>query len=172
MANSFKKVDDFISEDVSSGVETTYMWTFGGVFGAKKKAENIRNATKSSGVWNWIQRKVGFGAGGAQAAISKMTSNPAKIWGKSADEIAQLFTKAGYKAKVVPLNSGRGSKVMIEGHQINLIKVHGGGGRHHSQRYQMSGNNINVKVVGGNRSSYRGNPNEEWADFIFMRDQQ
>ncbi len=63
--------------------------------------------------------------------------------------------------------------ITIEGHaQINAIKIHGGGGRHSAARVQVIGqnNSLDVKIVNGSRSSYKGNIAEEekaGRQFIF-----
>ena len=102
--------------------------------------------------------------------IKNLSDNPNLVLGRSANDLAKAFNDGGFKATVVPLKSGRGSKVLIEGHQINSIRVHEGGGRHALESVRISGNDINTKVVRGSRSNYKGNIVEEEAagtKFIF-----
>lgn len=86
-------------------------------------------------------------------------------------EIADTFNKAGYTATV--RQSTRGSKnatiVDILGNQVNMVKVHPGGGRHGLGYTQITGNNINYKIVDGSRSEYAGNPDKEKATFFFLK---
>jgi RHS repeat-associated protein len=101
--------------------------------------------------------------------IEGILSNPKA----SADDIAAQFKEGGYKATVSELRTGRGQMISIEGHaEINTIKIHGGGRRHSAARVQVIGqnNSMDVKIVNGSRSSYKGNIAEEekaGRQFIF-----
>jgi RHS repeat-associated protein len=119
---------------------------------------------------------VGLFSGGAEAvAVREGTKGAAKTFNNmvknmltdtrsSADNVAAEFTEAGYKSTVSEMRSGRGHMITIEGHaEINTIKIHGGGGRHQTARVQIIGqnNSLDLKIVNGSRSSYRGNIAEE-----------
>ncbi len=97
-------------------------------------------------------------------------TSPISILGKTADEIAEIFTKEGYKATVESARSG-GTRILIEGHQINSIRFSEEGGRHILGSIRVSGNNVRTKIVFGNRKSYKGNIDEGEAagtTFIFI----
>ncbi len=97
-------------------------------------------------------------------------NNPKALHGKTAEEIANLFEKEGYAVRVE--NSQRGSGlakiVRIEGHKINMIQVHPGGGMHGLGYIKVKGNGVNFKVVDGLPSDYMGNPGQEKATFYWM----
>ena len=68
-------------------------------------------------------------------------NNPSLLLGRSADDIATAFREAGHEASVTAMRTGRGQMISIKGHNINTIKVHGGGGRHTLPRVQILGPN-------------------------------
>ncbi|XXY53714.1 RHS repeat-associated core domain-containing protein [Sorangium sp. So ce269] len=72
---------------------------------------------------------------------SKLLKDPKSIWGKSAQEIADAFENAGYKATMETSTKGskRSTQVRIAGHpEISNIQVHPGGGRHEGAYYKIS----------------------------------
>jgi hypothetical protein len=101
--------------------------------------------------------------------IDGLLSNPKSIWGLSADELAKLFTDAGYKAVVEA--SSKGSKkslqIRIERHPIiGNIQVHPGGGRHGGAYYKISTSNQGIiKIV--DRTTYVPTPGEK-AKIIYI----
>ncbi len=71
----------------------------------------------------------------SQGPLTDFVSNPKLVVGKSADEIAEQFNAAGFKAVVEESTkkgtSGKAVQVRIKGHpEIANIQVHPGGGRH------------------------------------------
>lgn len=74
-------------------------------------------------------------AGGPQDFVDNVVSNPQSIAGRSAQDIADQFTAAGYPAHVEQSTkkgtSQRAQQVRIQGHpEIANVQVHPGGGRH------------------------------------------
>ncbi len=97
--------------------------------------------------------------------------NPKSIWGRSANEIAAEFNRAGYKATIQ--KSTKGSKlsiqIRIQGHpQITNIQVHPGGGRHGGAYYKISTSTQGkIKVV--ERQTYLATPGEN-TTIIYIDD--
>lgn len=104
--------------------------------------------------------------------INTIKSNPKALWGKSADEIADVFRSQGYKVTIEQSTKGSGKATMIriEGGNINMIEIHPGGGRHGSSYIKVSTDKGIMKVVGGSKADYKGNPAEEKATFYWMED--
>jgi hypothetical protein len=72
---------------------------------------------------------------GPQSFVDNIVANPQSLTGRSAQDIADQFTAAGYPAHVEQSTkrgtSQRAQQVRIEGHpEIANIQVHPGGGRH------------------------------------------
>jgi hypothetical protein len=72
---------------------------------------------------------------GPRDFVDNVVSNPRSVAGRSAQDIADQFTAAGYPAHVEQSTkkgtSQRAQQVRIEGHpEIANIQVHPGGGRH------------------------------------------
>jgi len=92
-----------------------------------------------------------------------IVSHPRSLWGRTADEIAAAFNKAGFKASV--RKSTRGSRraqiVKIDGHpEISQIQVHPGGGRHRGAYYKLSTSTQGkIKVV--DPGTYQATPGEK-----------
>ena len=64
-----------------------------------------------------------------------------KIWGKTADEIAEAFIEKGYSVdiKQSTRGSGKATLIYIPDHpNISLIEVHPGGGKHGGAYYRIS----------------------------------
>jgi len=71
----------------------------------------------------------------ARAFVDNVVGDPRTVAGRSAEDIADQFTAAGYRATVQQSTkkgtSGNAVQVRIEGHpEITNIQVHPGGGRH------------------------------------------
>jgi hypothetical protein len=71
----------------------------------------------------------------ARAFVDNVAGDPRSVAGRSAEDIADQFTAAGYPATVQQSSkkgtSGNAVQVRIEGHpEITNIQVHPGGGRH------------------------------------------
>ena len=115
--------------------------------------------------------------GGSSTIMKEMVENILSDTKGSADDIAARFTDSGYKTTVKEMRTGRGYVLTVEGHStINTIKIHGGGGRHGAARLQIQGQNnlIDLKIVSGSESSYKGNLAEEIAagrEFIFLNEE-
>ncbi len=61
------------------------------------------------------------------------------LWGKSADDIAKAFEKAGFKTTVRVSRSGKAKIVEVAKHPaITQIQVHPGGGRHVGAHVKIS----------------------------------
>ncbi|GAB5486247.1 MAG: hypothetical protein Pars93KO_26810 [Parasphingorhabdus sp.] len=99
---------------------------------------------------------------GVRSFADDIVKNPTSVLGKTADEIAEIFTKEGYKAIVESARSG-GTRILIEGHQINSIRISEEGGRHILGSIRVSGNNVRTKIIFGSRKSCKGNIKEEAA---------
>jgi hypothetical protein len=74
-------------------------------------------------------------AGGEAAFVDGIVGDPRTVAGRSAEDLADQFTAAGYPATVEHTNkrgtSGNAVQVRIQGHpEITNIQVHPGGGRH------------------------------------------
>ena len=74
-------------------------------------------------------------AAAARSFIDNITGDPRSVAGRSAQDIADQFTAAGFRATVEQSRkkgtSGNAVQVRIERHpQITNIQVHPGGGRH------------------------------------------
>ena len=86
-----------------------------------------------------------------------------KIWGKTADDIAESFLKKGYE--VVIRRSTKGSKkaviVKIKRHpNISQIQIHPGGGRHGGAYYKISTTQQGIiKIV--DKKTYIPTPGEK-----------
>ncbi|GAA3962078.1 hypothetical protein Aau02nite_56010 [Amorphoplanes auranticolor] len=73
--------------------------------------------------------------GSAQSFVDNITGDPRSVAGRSAQDIADQFTAAGYPATVEQSRkrgtSGNAVQVRIQDHpEITNIQVHPGGGRH------------------------------------------
>ena len=93
--------------------------------------------------------------------VSRLAQNPGSLWGRSAQEIAEVFRAAGYSATVrqSTLGSQLAAIVEIRGHsQIAQIQVHPGGGRHGGAYIKISTNKGIVKVV--DPRTYKPSPGE------------
>ncbi|TGO01947.1 hypothetical protein PN36_33885 [Candidatus Thiomargarita nelsonii] len=95
--------------------------------------------------------------------VDKLLNDPKSIWGKSPEEIRDLFQNAGYKTVI---ESGKkGSKlskqIRIEGHpKITNIQYHPGGGRHGGSYYKISTSTKGkIKVV--DRATYKPTTGEK-----------
>lgn len=101
--------------------------------------------------------------------IERLLVEPKSIWGRSPEEIADVFRKAG--RQVIVRQSRKGSKlaeiVEITGdNKIKQIQVHPGGGRHGGSYYKISTSTKGIiKVV--DRASYVVIPGEK-ATIIYM----
>jgi hypothetical protein len=74
-------------------------------------------------------------AASARSFVDNITGHPTSVAGRSAQDIADQFTTAGYRATVEQSRkkgtSGHAVQVRVEGHpEITNIQVHPGGGRH------------------------------------------
>ncbi|MCM4083521.1 hypothetical protein [Paractinoplanes hotanensis] len=74
-------------------------------------------------------------ADGAHTFVDNIVGDPRSVAGRSAQDIADQFTAAGYRANVEQSTrrgtSQRAQQVRVQGHpEITNIQVHPGGGRH------------------------------------------
>jgi Flp pilus assembly pilin Flp len=94
--------------------------------------------------------------------VGQVVQNPKSVWGKSADEIADSFNAAGYKATVRQSTKGSQQAQIIEikGHkEITQIQVHPGGGRHGGAYVKISTSTQGkIKVV--DPATYKPTPGE------------
>jgi len=94
--------------------------------------------------------------------VSGIAKNPASLWGRSADEIAQGLNDAGFSATVrqSTRGSGRAQIISVEGHpEITQIQVHPGGGRHGGSYIKVSTSTEGkIKVI--DPETYVADPNE------------
>jgi hypothetical protein len=136
-------------------------------------AKNIKltNPSKPKADYSEVYRKYGEETG---KAILKSTddiiSNPKALYGKSTQEIADIFKKEGYEVLVEQSTKGSGLAeiVRVKGYKINMIQVHPGGGRHGLPYIKVKGNGVNFKVIDGLPSDYIGNPANEKSIFYWM----
>ncbi|WP_437296215.1 DUF6531 domain-containing protein [Sorangium sp. So ce426] len=94
---------------------------------------------------------------------ANLLKDPKSIWGKSSQEIADVFGRAGYKATIEPSTKGSklSTQIRISGHpEISNIQVHPGGGRHEGAYYKISTSTQGkIKVV--DPDSYVPTPGEK-----------
>jgi hypothetical protein len=79
----------------------------------------------------------------AEWRISRAVLDPRRLFGKSANEIKEIFEKAGFEVRVKEgkRGSGRALFLHIDRGPINRIEVHPGGGTQHGAPYvKISGN--------------------------------
>jgi uncharacterized protein RhaS with RHS repeats len=97
-----------------------------------------------------------------EVVADSILAKPEVLWGKSADEIATAFKKAGFDAKVRQSTRGsaRAQIVEVSRHpEITQIQVHPGGGRHEGAYYKISTNTKGkIKVV--DQDTYKPTPDE------------
>lgn len=95
--------------------------------------------------------------------VKGLIENPRAIWGRSAQEIADAFTKAGYAARIRASTRGSRQSTIVEvtGHEsITQIQVHPGGGRHGGGYYKISTSTKGtLKVV--DPQTYKPTPGEK-----------
>jgi RHS repeat-associated protein len=93
--------------------------------------------------------------------INDILTKPESLWGKSAEEIADGFSEAGFRVKVRISRSAKAQIVEISGHpQISQIQVHPGGGRHGGAYLKISTTTEGkIKVV--DPKTYKPTPDEK-----------
>lgn len=134
-----------------------------GIIGGARLFAFDGTPTMHTDPWGLTKQSGNCGATGDEPIdINKITENPKILWGRSADEIAQAFTDAGFPSTVVQSTrgSGRAKKVVIQKHPVfSQIQVHPGGGRHGGSYIKISTTNDGKwKVV--DRDTYVAEPNE------------
>jgi hypothetical protein len=164
----------------SGGIITGIKWIgksakLAKVIAALPRVAKLVEAAKASKGGQQLARMLGRGAviaentSDAARWIDRLLTKPKQIWGKSPDQIADVFRKAGHTVTVE--QSTKGSKLSVQlrirGHRdIQNIQVHPGGGRHGGSYYKISSSTQGkIKVV--DRASYVPTPGEK-ATIIFM----
>ncbi|WP_225412122.1 SH3 domain-containing protein [Stigmatella hybrida] len=138
------------------------------------RVKKLVEAVKASTSFQKATVLLGKGAAIAETAadaekwIGQLLFKPKSLWGKSPDQIADVFRKAGYKADIAP--STKGSKlskqIQIKRFDIQNIQVHPGGGRHGGSYYKISSSSKGtIKVV--DRATYVPTLGEK-ATIIYM----
>lgn len=147
--------------------KTTCMW------GGMISVANPGTAAENGGV---APPPPGIAGASPAEKIAAIIAEPEKIAAMTVPEIAALFRAAGHNVDVARMDSGRGMKISVSGGPINMVKVHGGGGRHGSRRVELCGNSrdVNAKVIQGSSGTYRGDVAAESRNkrMIFLGDKQ
>lgn len=132
------------------------------VLASMPRLVRLAETVKRSRAYERIAEALGKGAaladdaGGAVKWIEQTLADPVRIWGKSPEQIAEVFTQAG--AKVTIEQSTKGSRlsrqIRVQGHKVvNNVQVHPGGGRHGGSYYKISTTDRGIlKVV--DRTTY------------------
>lgn len=122
--------------------------------GAGKDVAEVGNRYYPEVAKNIVLSALPVGRGASLA--DDLLTTPKMIWGKSAQQVADDFTAAGYSVAIRQSTRGSGNAVIVQvkGHPaISQVQVHPGGGRHGGAYYKMSTSTQGiVKVVG---SDYR-----------------
>lgn len=164
----------------SGGIITGIKWVgksakVAKVISALPRVAKFAEAAKASQSGQRLARLLGRGAviaentSDAAKWIERLLTQPKQIWGKSPDQIADVFRKAGHTVTVE--QSTKGSKLSVQlrirGHRdIQNIQVHPGGGRHGGSYYKISSSTQGkIKVV--DRVTYVPTVGEK-ATIIFM----
>ena len=125
-----------------------------------RNSERVRRATLAFG----RSAKIPESIAGAVKWVERLPLHPRRIWGKSAEEVAAAFRKAGYEVEVV--QSTRGSKLskqirFTKPRDIARIEVHPGGGRHAGAYYVISRTTQGGKVKVVSWLTYRAMTGEK-----------
>ncbi|SET97698.1 SH3 domain-containing protein [Geodermatophilus poikilotrophus] len=141
------------------------------------KVQKFVEAVKASKAAERVTRALSRGGALAEDAaaavrwIERLSANPKIIWGRSPEEIADVFRLAG--RQVVPRQSKKGSKLAqileVKGdRKIMQVQVHPGGGRHGGSYYKISTSDKGIiKVV--DKATYVAIPGEK-ATIVYMPD--
>ena len=77
----------------------------------------------------------------ALKSVDDIIGNPTSVWGKSVDDIINIFKKEGIEVKIRSSNIGSGKATIIDVKKHSIltqIEVHPGGGRHGGAYYRVS----------------------------------
>jgi Domain of unknown function (DUF4157)/Bacterial SH3 domain len=111
------------------------------------RLKKLSTAIKGSKAYGTVSKALSRGeriASNAKRArkwVSNLIPQPKSIWGKSPEQLAEVFREAGYE--VVIEQSKKGSKLskqlrITKHKEITNIQVHPGGGRHGGSYYKIS----------------------------------
>jgi hypothetical protein len=138
------------------------------------QVKRLTAAVKSKGAFQEVAKLLARGEALAKTAseatqwIEQLLFTPRTIWGKSPEQIAEVFRQAGYEVRIA--ESTKGSKlskqIQIKRSDIQNIQVHPGGGRHGGSYYKISTSTRGtLKVV--DRATYVPTLGEK-ATIIYM----
>lgn len=144
------------------------------VLASLPRLQKLSSAVKTSKSFQKVATLLGKGAPIAETVadakkwINQLLVKPKSLWGKSPEQIADVFRKAGYEVAIE--QSTKGSKlskqIRIKRFDINNIQVHPGGGLHGGSYYKISSSTKKkIKLV--DRATYIVDPLEN-ATLIFM----